>query len=137
MSWFRGARLQLWFGDVISEVDAKRCGTKAPTITDVREALIFFRDAWRAAKTKILIQCDYGASRSPALAYVCVADQLGAGQESVAFEIVMKIRPNAVPNKLVVELGDQELARNGGLLQPLRELYSKINEEISTWRRTV
>jgi predicted protein tyrosine phosphatase len=49
----------------------------------------------------------------------------------------MKIRPNAVPNKLVVELGDQELARNGGLLQPLRELYSKINEEISTWRRTV
>src|SRR4051794_31541031 len=35
-SWFNGAHLQLWFGDVISEADAKRCNTSPPSLQDVQ-----------------------------------------------------------------------------------------------------
>jgi hypothetical protein len=38
-AWFRGAHLQLWFGDVSSEADAAACRTKAATTEDVRNAL--------------------------------------------------------------------------------------------------
>jgi predicted protein tyrosine phosphatase len=90
----------LWFGDVFSEADARQCRTKAPTIEDIRKALVFFRDAGQQIHSKILFTCDYGASRSPALAYLCLADQLGAGREEEAFTRVMNIRPDAVPNGL-------------------------------------
>jgi predicted protein tyrosine phosphatase len=123
--------LQLWFGDVISEADARQCRTKAPTNEDVQQALEFFRAAYLSPDSKVVFSCDYGASRSPALAYVCLADQFEAGRESDAFDLILKIRPNAVPNKLVVQLGDSLLGRKGALLSPLRSLYSKINEEIS------
>ena len=75
--------------------------------------------------------CDQGASRSPALAYVFLADQLGSGREASALELVIKIRPTAVPNRLVVQLGDVLLDRDGALLTPLRLLFQKMNEELS------
>lgn len=128
---FAGEHLQLWFGDVISEADARQCRTKAPTNEDVQQGIEFFRVACGSRGSKILLSCDYGASRSPALAYVCLADQFEDGRESDAFDLVLKIRPNAVPNKLVVQLGDSLLGRKGALLLPLRQLYAKINEEIS------
>jgi len=131
---FVGEQLQLWFGDVISEADAQQCRTKAPTIQDIRKAVEFFRSARRLPEAKILVCCDYGASRSPALAYVCVADHLGNGWESEALALVLEIRPNAVPNRLVVELGDAFLGRHGALLQPLKQFYSRLNEEISRFR---
>jgi len=121
-AWFNGHHLELWFGDVVSETDAKRCRTKPPTIDDVQQGVDFFRGAWKSADSRVSISCDYGASRSPALAYVCVADQLGFGQESAALRLIMKIRPVAVPNRLVIEFGDTVLARNGALLKPLNEL---------------
>lgn len=129
-SWFKGAHLQLWFGDVISEVDAKRCKTTAPDLQDVRRAVEFFRKAWLAPASKILVSCDHGASRSPALAYVLMADQFGPGREAEAFGALLDIRPVAVPNGLVVRLGDRLLQRNGALLGPLKEFYAKINAEL-------
>jgi predicted protein tyrosine phosphatase len=126
-SWFKGEHLQLFFGDVISEADAAQCRTKAPTLEDVRRALGFFRGAWRTLHSVVLVSCSYGASRSPALAYVFLADQLGVGREAEAFAVMLNIRPNAVPNDLVVRLGDRLLERPGALLAPLRELYRSIN----------
>ncbi len=131
--WFIGEHLQLWFGDVVSEADAQRCRTKAPTIGDLHHALDFSRSAWRSSQSKVLVSCDYGASRSPALAYVLLADQLGPGREADALDLILQVRPDAVPNRLVVELGDAVLMRNGALLGPLRGLYSKMDEEISKW----
>jgi predicted protein tyrosine phosphatase len=45
--------------------------------------------------------------------------------------MVLDIRPVAVPNALVVQLGDAYLKRNGALTAPLRGLYAKINAELS------
>ena len=129
-SWFKGAYLQLWFGDVISEADAKRCKTAAPQIQDLQRAIGFFREAWTATGSTILVSCDQGASRSPALAYVFIADQSGPGREAEAFGLTLEIRPVAVPNSLVVHLGDKLLQRNGALLAPLKDFYAKINAEL-------
>jgi len=129
-AWFTGAHLQLWFGDVISEADAKRCKTSAPSIEDVQRAVDFFRGAWLVRDSKILVSCDQGASRSPALAYLFIADQFGAGREAEALNLMLDIRSVAVPNGLVVRHGDTFLRRNGALLAPLKEFYAKINAEL-------
>lgn len=130
-TWFVGALLQLWFGDVVSEADAIACKTTAPTRADLGRAVEFFRDAWRVPDSRVLVSCDHGASRSPALAYVFLADQLGPGREREAFSALLEICPDAVPNCLVVRLGDAFLQRHGALLPPLRDLYERINAEIS------
>jgi len=128
--WFNGASLQFWFGDVCSEADARECKTRAPDIEDIRRSLEFFRAAWDCEDSKIMVTCDYGASRSPALAYIFIADQLGAGREEEAFGLTLQIRPEAVPNGLVVRIGDAFLERNGALLRPLKQFYNKLNFEL-------
>jgi predicted protein tyrosine phosphatase len=129
-SWFKGAHLPLQFGDVVSEADAERWKTRAPNGEDVRQALEFFRDACSAADSRVLISCDYGASRSPALAYVLMADQFGPGREAEAFRLIVEIRPTTVPNGLIVRLGDAHLMRGGALLAPLMEFYETLNAEL-------
>jgi predicted protein tyrosine phosphatase len=84
----------------------------------------------------ILIHCDYGASRSPALAYVALANELGEGSGEKALQIILNIRPDSVPNKMVVQLGDALLKRNGELLKPVYELYRQINEEFDAHATT-
>jgi predicted protein tyrosine phosphatase len=128
--WFKGTHLPLWFGDVISEADATLWKTSTPKIKDIQQAVEFFRDAWRVGGTRILVSCDYGASRSPALAYLFIADELGVGHEAEAFSLMLAIRPLAVPNELVVRLGDTLLRRGGALLVPLKDLYTRINAEL-------
>jgi predicted protein tyrosine phosphatase len=129
-AWFQGAHFELRFGDVTSEADAKRCRTTAPSVTDIERAVSFFREGWTATDSKILVSCDYGASRSPALAYLFIADQFGPGREVEAFSLTMDIRSVAVPNGFVVRLGDLYLKRRGALLAPLKNLYAKINAEL-------
>ena len=129
-SWFHGHHLELRFGDVISELDARRYRTTAPNINNIQRALNFFREAWSSKDSKILVSCDYGASRSPALAYIFVADQLGVGHELEAFNLILDICPEAVPNGLVVRLGDAVLKRSGALFAPLKDLYDKITAEL-------
>jgi predicted protein tyrosine phosphatase len=73
-----------------------------------------------------IVSRDYGASRSPALAYVCLADRLGAGNECEALNRILYLRPEAVPNSLVVKIGVFLLKRDGALMTPLRRLYDDI-----------
>ena len=114
-----------------SEVDAERCRTTAPSIGDIARAISFVREAWADTDSRILVSCDYGASRSPALAYLFAADRLGQGRDAEALSLILRIRPDAVPNGLVVRLGDTFLKRDGALTAPLKDLYTKINAELS------
>lgn len=129
-AWFGGDYLELQFGDVISEADARQCRTIAPQIDHVRCALNFVREATRGEDSRILVSCDYGASRSTALAYLFLADQLGAGHEAEAFNLMLDLRPIAVPNGLVVRLGDTFLNRGGALLAPLKDFNAKLYSEL-------
>lgn len=129
--WFSGEHLALSFGDVVSEKDARQCNTKAATNDDIRQSIVFFRTARKQLESvSLLITCDYGASRSPALAYVLLADQYGSGNELEALNTLLAIRPIAVPNLLVANWGDQLLRRNGALLSPLKEYFSRITMQI-------
>ena len=124
--WFTGEHLQLHFGDVISEQDARDCSTRPAGVADARQGIVFFRVARQLGDARLLITCDYGASRSPALAYVLRSDQLGVGYESEALRDVLAVRPEAVPNSLVVSLGDQLLERQQSIIQPLVHYYQQI-----------
>lgn len=125
--WFTGDHLALSFGDVVSENDARQCNTKAATSDDIRQSIVFFRAARKQhVSVSLLITCDYGASRSPALAYVLLADLYGGGYEREALNTLLTIRPVAVPNLLVAALGDQLLRRNGALLAHLKDYFSQL-----------
>ena len=122
-SWFQGEILELRFGDVFSERDARACQTVAATADDVRRAIEFASAAFRSS-SRMLVSCDYGASRSPAIAYVVLAAQAGPGLEEECFQHILAIRPVAFPNKHIVRLGDACLSRSGALLIPFQK-YEK------------
>ncbi|EDY16191.1 protein tyrosine phosphatase-like protein [Chthoniobacter flavus Ellin428] len=128
--WFKGACLQLWFGDVVSERDAALCNTRAVSEEDIRQAIEFSRAALQEPETKMLVSCNYGASRSTGLAYVLLADHLGAGKEAEAFQLMLKIRETAVPNGMVIRVADAVLERNGELLGPLRKFNAELSSEL-------
>lgn len=65
----------------------------------------------------ILIHCLSGISRSSAIALIIYAILLGAGQEEEAFSLILKNRPQAVPNLWIVQLADEALGRKGKLAQ--------------------
>lgn len=135
--WFKQEYLQLSFGDVVSEADARACRTKAPDLNDIRQAIVFCRLAYLQKESRVLISCDYGASRSPALAYVILADHMDPGQECEALEGILKIRPDSVPNSRVVMIGDKLLGRNGTLMSALRALYSEIESSLELFQSEV
>lgn len=127
---FKGECLQLWFGDVFSEQDAVACRTRAVQEDDIRRAIVFYRVARQQDQSTLLVSCDYGASRSPAVAYTLLADQYGPGREREALQTTLAIRPGAVPNALVASIGDRLLKRQEALLAPLRSHYRRINTEL-------
>ena len=129
-TWFAGKHLCLFFGDVVSETDARQCGTTPANVEHVAKAVEFSRQAWRSNAGRLVIHCEYGASRSPAMAYVLIADRLGPGHEIEALNLMLELRPNALPNKLVVEVGDKFLNRADELMKPLRAFYAQVNREL-------
>jgi predicted protein tyrosine phosphatase len=125
-SWFQGSFLELFFGDVISTADAQNCKTLPPAIDHIKEAIDFTRPAFSCLSAKILIFCDYGASRSPALGYVVLAAHGGPGREAECFQRIIDICPDAVPNMYVTRLGDSYLSRKGALLAPCRKYLDDL-----------
>ena len=129
-AWFKGNYLELFFGDVISEPDAQACKTLPPTTKHVKDALHFASSALTSQSGKLLIFCDYGASRSPALAYVVLAATVGPGREKECLQCIVNIRPDAVPNLYVVRLADSYLARKGALLAPCQNYVKKLFQNL-------
>lgn len=64
---------------------------------------------------RLLIHCNAGLCRSPALALAVIADRMGPGREAEAVEALAAIRPGAAPNLLVLEIADRLLGRAGDL----------------------
>lgn len=120
-NWFTGQYLQLFFGDVFSRADAVTCRTRAADKSDIEQVLTFSQNA-----ESLLVSCDYGASRSPAIALIVLAAKFGVGNEQEALDMVFKVRPESMPNEYVVALGDLLLKRSGKLLQTLRDSYESI-----------
>jgi predicted protein tyrosine phosphatase len=73
----------------------------------------------RSIRGDLLIHCNHGLSRCPAVALAILADRMGAGREPEALQTLLKWRKDVLPNQLIVSLADAALERNGALLQAL------------------
>ncbi len=134
-SWFHGEHLQLWFHDVESTDEARLFQAAAPTRAQVAEILSFGErclEASRSGPVHALVHCFAGISRSTAASFVLAAQAFGASQAEAALRLVQAARPEAFPNRLIIQYADHLLGRDGELvrvLQPLRSAYGSMVEE--------
>lgn len=104
----RPAHLVLQFEDV----DDDGLGIRVATLDQVAEAIEF---AEARKRESLLVHCFHGVGRSAGIALAILASRCGAGQEEQALGDLLKIRPEATPNLVVVKLADQILDRRGAL----------------------
>jgi len=111
------------FDDLDSEKDeCHRPGMQhAPTMKDILNVLHFTNTFTN--DDKVLIHCHGGICRSPAVAMLALIQHGSSIEDALA--TVLKIRPVAWPNKLVIRLGDVALGQNGALINFMSDWWEK------------
>lgn len=102
------AHLVLKFEDV----DDYQSDIALPDKVHVRAALEFGR---RYRDRKLLIHCEDGCTCSAAIALGILADAFGTGIEEESVRELLRLQPEALPNKIILDILDSELDRNGEL----------------------
>ncbi len=131
--WFSGVHKHVFFHDVLSRAEADALSAREPTAAIIREVLEYGRECLiesRAGSTHLIIHCTYGASRSPAVAYAILCLWLGKDREVKAKDLLLRIRPEAVPNILVIAHADKLLRREGKMVEAIQALNDQLIEEI-------
>ena len=101
--------LRLSFNDITEE----RAGLVAPSAEMIRDLLAFGR-GWDGARP-LLVHCWAGISRSCAAAFVLACDRNPGRERAIADELRSRA-PFATPNRLMVRLADDLLARDGRMV---------------------
>jgi predicted protein tyrosine phosphatase len=101
--------LRLTFNDIIEPRD----GLVAPS-AEMIGALLEFGRGWDGARP-LLIHCWAGISRSCAAAFVLACDRNPGRERAIADELRSRA-PFATPNRLMVRLADDLLARDGRMV---------------------
>lgn len=96
----------------IDDVDRPEDGYIVPARSHVEQLIAFLREC--QPDHLILIHCLAGISRSPAAALIALALE-NPGREREAAAILRRAAPHVDPNRLVLALADDALARNGAL----------------------
>jgi predicted protein tyrosine phosphatase len=107
--------LQLAFHDITE----MRPGLTAPDHAAIGAIFDFARD-WTAARP-LLVHCWAGISRSSAAAYMIACARIPGRERDIAGEL-RRQAPFATPNRLMVALADQILARGGRLIAAIEEI---------------
>ncbi len=135
--WFRGTHEQFHFHDMDSEREAYTMSGIAPNRDHVERILKFGGHCLKAAgdgkPVTLLVHCYAGSSRSPAAAFALASQALGNTREREALEYVLKLRPQAVPNVLLVTLADQILGAEGRLVRAIAPLRANLQRELAEW----
>jgi predicted protein tyrosine phosphatase len=115
------AKLEMRFHDIIKE----RPGELLPTAADVDLLLAFGRDLLAQPKDAqhLLVHCHMGISRSTAAMLLTLAQARPDLEAETILAEVVRIRPKAWPNLLIVKHGDALLNRGGGLVRAVRQHY--------------
>ena len=92
----------------------------APTEGMVRKALRFAKPL--TAADSLLVSCGYGISRSTAVAYSILCEAHPDEHESEMLATVLRLRPEASPNELIVSYADKILRRQGRMVKALDRL---------------
>lgn len=102
-------RLRLLFNDIVEPMD----GLIHPADEHVSGLIDFGRSWDRSAP--MLVHCWAGISRSTAAAYIMACDRNGPGSEGLLAKRLREASPTAFPNRLMIELADQRLGRDGAM----------------------
>lgn len=82
------------------------------------DALTFYMGfSLRGEGHRLLVHCHAGRCRSPAIALLFIAWELGSGREDEAVEKIIQMVPRAALNLQVLRLSDELLNRNGNLIR--------------------
>ncbi len=87
---------------------------EGPTEREIARILTFSAHFMRW--DKILVHCRAGVSRSTALAFAIACQHSHPGEERKAFAYIRKLRPQLLPNRLIVITADRLLEREGRMI---------------------
>ena len=104
----------------VDDVVEAWAGESPPTARHVTRLLDFSR-RWDT-KAPILIHCWAGISRSMAAAFLVLCDRLGPGCEHAAARMIRTRAPHADPNRLIVQIADDILGRNGQMIRAVEAI---------------
>ena len=112
------------------DIDAPQGAWRGPDAAQIADGLAFAR----ANPGPLLIHCQAGVCRSPAMALAVLADRLGPGREDEAVAAMFEVAPDAVANLMVVAHADAALGRAGALRAALERRESG-SERYAAFRR--
>ena len=115
------AKLELRFHDIIKE----RAGEILPKNADVDLLLAFGRDllAEPVEDRHLLVHCHMGISRSSAAMFLMLAQARPDVSAPKLMTELVRIRPRAWPNLLMIKYGDALLRRDGTLVAAAKAHY--------------
>ncbi|KAB2655178.1 hypothetical protein F9K94_21745 [Brucella tritici] len=101
-----------------NDIDFDDCTALSVTWQHLVDALTFYMDCLlRGDEHRLLVHCHAGRCRSPAIALLFIAWELGAGRENEAVERIIKLVPKAAVNLQVLRHADDILNRHGDLIR--------------------
>lgn len=109
-------RLRLLFNDIVEPAE----GMIAPSEAHVR-ALVEFGGGWDR-RAPMLIHCWAGISRSTAAAYILACEAAGPGSEGLYARRLREASPTAHPNRLMIEIADAMLGRDGAMRRAIAHI---------------
>lgn len=129
-------RRVMHFHDIIDPA----AGMTMPTRDDVAAILDFGNElaasAHQRAEGHLLVHCHMGVSRSTAAMLSLLAQVYPKEAEDRLFTRLREIRPQAWPNSVMVGYADEQLGREGRLVEALRRHYGwqlKRDPRLQDW----
>jgi predicted protein tyrosine phosphatase len=109
---------------------SNEAGYKAPNYQEVLKGITFGGNVIKSGQP-LLVHCQFGLSRSPAMAIGCLL-QAGRTIEQ-AYNEVLAVRPTIDPNTLIISILDSHFKFNGELIKYNQEIRSRY---LSKTRKT-
>jgi predicted protein tyrosine phosphatase len=109
---------------------SNEAGYKAPNYQEVLKGITFGGNVIKSGQP-LLVHCQFGLSRSPAMA---IGSLLQAGRSiEQAYSEVLAVRPTIDPNALIIRILDEHFKFNGELINYNQEVRSRY---LSKTRKT-
>jgi predicted protein tyrosine phosphatase len=93
------------------------------------------RPAIESPRSRILVHCHAGISRSTAFCYAMIAHRAGPGLEEQAFGAFLSIVNKPWPNRRIIEILDARWGRGGALLKPLDAMRERYPRRVDALHR--